>query len=301
MQPDTHKKAAVVAMGMFDGVHIGHRRLMTCARTLAQELGASPVAFTFQNSPRALFGPAPDAIMLPGEKRETIEGLGLAVDMREFTLRFAKQKPYEFLGNLMDTYEVKGIITGFNFMFGDHRSGNADTLRQFGREKGIEVRIIEPVVYNGAAVSSTRVRQAITEGNIREANAMLGAPFFYEGVVAPRKHIGQKLGFPTANLLPTGKILPPFGVYAALAHVEGGCYAAATNIGVRPTVDESSEPVVTVEPYLLDYAGEPLYGKKLRLEIIDFVRHEVRFPTREALRAQIARDVDTTRMLLAKP
>lgn len=220
--------------------------------------------------------------------------------MREFTLRFAKQKPYEFLGNLMDTYEVKGIITGFNFMFGDHRSGNADTLRQFGREKGIEVRIIEPVVYNGAAVSSTRVRQAITEGNIREANAARRTLLLRRQSWRPAS-TSAKSWVPHCKPPAHGKILPPFGVYAALAHVEGNCYAAATNIGVRPTVDESSEPVVTVEPYLLDYAGEPLYGKKLRLEIIDFVRHEVRFPTREALRAQIARDVDTTRKLLAKP
>lgn len=294
------KEPAVVAMGMFDGVHIGHRKLMRVAVALAKELNAQPVAFTFLNSPRSLFMKAPPMLMLPEEKRETIERLGLKADMREFTLKFSQQTPDEFLGNLMDTYEVRGIISGFNFMFGSHRSGNADTLRQFGREHGIETRIIDPVIYRDDVVSSTRVRAAIAEGRIKEANDMLEDPFFYEGTVCARKHIGHKLGFPTANLIPEGKILPPFGVYAAIAHVDGRKYMAATNIGVRPTVDASDQPVVTVEPYLLDYSGEPLYDKKLKLELIDFVRPEIHFPSTDELRAQIARDVDSTRRVIGE-
>ena len=283
------KIQAVVALGMFDGVHLGHRTLLRQAAALAKAQGAQPVAYTFSNNPQSLFGAAPPVLTLPEEKAELIRSLGLSVDMEPFTLEFASQSPEEFLHRLMERYALKGIVAGFNYHFGKKRQGDAALMLEFGRRFGFEVCILPPVLLGGEPVSSTRIRRALLEGRIQEANEMLQEPFFYRGTIVPRRHIGQKLGFPTANLVPKGKLFPPYGVYAAEAEVEGKRYGAVANIGVRPTVDQSAHPEVTVEPYLLEFEGD-LYGKEMTLRILEFMRPERRFENREELSQQIASD-----------
>ena len=291
------KIPAVVALGMFDGVHMGHRRLLLKAAELAQRLGAQPVAFTFTNNPQTLFGAAPPVLTLPEEKAALIGSLGLQVHMEPFTMEFASQSPEGFLQKLMESYELRGIAAGFNYHFGQKRMGDAAMLQEFGRQYGFETAILEPVLVDGEPVSSTRIRKALLAGKIREANKMLQAPFFYQGTIQARRRIGRRLGFPTANLVPEGKLFPPYGVYAAEAEVEGKCYGAVANIGVRPTVDQSADPEVTVEPYLLDFDGD-LYGKKMILRILDFMRPEQRFENEEELSAQIGRDARRAGVIL---
>lgn len=291
------KKAAVVALGMFDGVHMGHRKLLSAAVRMAAEMGAVPVAYTFSNSPQSIFRDPPPILTLPEEKAEIIRALGLEVQMEAFTEKFASQQPLEFIEMLMDQYDLRGVVCGFNYHFGSKRAGNPEVLREFGERNGFQTCVVPAVIYCGAPVSSTRIRTALLEGDIRGANAMLVDPFFYKGTVVAHKQLGTKLGFPTANLLPGGKLLPPFGVYAAEAEVEGQIFGAVANVGVRPTVDSSSHPMVTVEPYLLDFNGN-LYGKELTLRLISFLRGEHKFESKEALKAQIAHDAQTAALHL---
>ncbi|MGI6193340.1 MAG: riboflavin biosynthesis protein RibF [Christensenellales bacterium] len=293
------KISAVVALGMFDGVHMGHRTLLFEAKRMASELNAVPVAHTFSNNPQSIFRNTPPVLTLPEEKRELIESLGLMVDMVPFTPEIAHTEPEVFLDMLSEKYDLKGVVAGFNYSFGKGRAGDAAFLRKEGERRGFAVSILEPVIFRNKPVSSTRIRQSILRGDIACANEMLAAPFFYTGVVQPRKHIGHALGYPTANILPEGKILPPFGVYAAIAEYDGIQKDAAINIGVRPTVDQSDDPVVTVEAHLLDHTGEELYGKRMTVRVIEFIRPECAFSSREALSEQIGKDVLATRNALA--
>lgn len=293
------KISAVVALGMFDGVHMGHRKLLFEAKRMAGELKAIPVAHTFSNNPQSLFRDPPPVLTLPEEKRELIESLGLVVDMVPFTHEIANTEPVAFLDMLSEKYDLKGVVAGFNYSFGKGRAGDAAFLRKEGERRGFAVSILDPVIFRGKPVSSTRIRQSILRGDIACANEMLAAPFFYTGTVQPRKHIGHALGYPTANILPTGKILPPFGVYAAVAAYDDVERDAVINIGVRPTVDSSSDPVITVESHLLDHSGEELYGKKMTVRVIEFIRPECRFSSREALSEQIGKDVESARKVLA--
>ncbi len=293
------KISAVVALGMFDGVHMGHRKLFFEARRMAGERNALPVAHTFSNNPQSLFRNPPPVLTLPEEKKELIESLGLAVDMVPFTMETARTEPEDFLAALREKFDLKGVVAGFNYCFGKGRAGNAEFLMKEGGRRGFSVSILEPVIFKNKPVSSTRIRQSILRGDIACANEMLAAPFFYTGIVQPRKHIGHKLGYPTANILPTGKILPPFGVYAAITEFDGVSRDAVINIGVRPTVDKSEDPVVTVESHLINHSGEELYGRRMTVKIIGFIRPECRFPSREALAEQIGRDLDSAKKALA--
>lgn len=293
------KIGAVVALGMFDGVHMGHRKLLFEAKKMAEELNALPVAHTFSNNPQALFRNPPPVLTLPEEKKELIEALGITVDMVPFTMDIARTRPEDFLGILTEKFDLKGVVAGFNYCFGKGRAGDAKFLVEEGGRRGFSVSILEPVIFKNKPVSSTRIRQSILRGDIACANEMLAAPFFYTGIVQPRKHIGQTLGYPTANIIPKGKILPPFGVYAATTEFDGVSRNAVINIGVRPTVDKSEDPVVTVESHLIDHSGEELYGRRMTVKIIDFIRPECCFPTREALAEQIGRDLAAAEKALA--
>ena len=291
------KQRAVVALGMFDGVHMGHRQLLKETLRMAARLGAEPVAHTYSNSPQTVFGKNPKILTLPGEKIRIMESLGVTVDMEPFTIETANTAPEDFMKGLSQKYELCGIVAGFNHFFGKNRSGDTAFLKKCGAEQGFEVKIVEPVIFEGDTVSSTRIRNAISEGDITKANAMLVDPLFYEGEIVKRMGIGHKLGYPTANLAPNGKILPPFGVYAGVAVVEDSRYMAVANIGVRPTVDQSEHPVVTIEPHLIDCGDVDLYGKQMRLELISFIRKEKKFATREELSAQIGMDKESTRQI----
>ncbi|MGI6150714.1 MAG: riboflavin biosynthesis protein RibF [Christensenellales bacterium] len=292
------KISAVVALGMFDGVHMGHRKLLFEAKRMAAELNAVPVAHTFSNNPQSLFRDPPPVLTLPEEKKELIESLGIMVDMVPFTQEIAQTAPEAFLDMLSEKFELKGVVAGFNYCFGKGRTGDAAFLVNEGKRRGFAVSILEPVIFRDKPVSSTRIRHAILRGDIACANEMLAAPLFYTGIVQPRKHIGHALGYPTANLIPEGKILPPFGVYAAIAEYDGISRDAAINIGIRPTVDKSEDPVVTVESHLIGHSGEELYGRRMTVRIIAFIRPEYRFPTREALAEQIGKDLITTKNAL---
>ncbi|HKV84809.1 MAG TPA: bifunctional riboflavin kinase/FAD synthetase [Ktedonobacterales bacterium] len=294
---------AVLTIGAFDGVHLGHRRLVERTAELARERGARAVAITFWPHPLAVLRPQEQVALLStlDEKIALIAGMELldGVVVVPFTPELAASEPGVFLDMLRAWSSPRAFVEGPDFAFGRDRAGDLAYLRAAGARLGFDVERIE-VTDDGERVSSTRIRRLVREGQVTAAARLLGQPYRVTGAVTLGDQRGRLLGFPTANIQPDArKALPANGVYAVRVALPGETTArhpGVANIGVRPTV--SSEPKLLVEVHLLDAAMD-LYGLTLGVDIIERLRDERRFDGVEALRAQIDRDARTARELLA--
>lgn len=285
------RPAAVVALGMFDGVHIGHRALLARAREIARARGAMCVADTFSNHPAEVLGRTMRMLSGAAERARLLAGAGAdEVRMREFTRALADQPPEAFVLAELDAWNVKDFVVGYNYSFGRGASGTPETLISLGARYGFGVEIVPPVLHGDEPVSSSRIRACIERGEVREAAAMLGdppRPYRLAGTVVANKRIGRRIGFPTANILPEeARVLPKDGVYGALVTAAGGRYYAVTNVGTNPTVHGERRGI---ESHLLDFSGD-LYGRELAVEFLYRIRDEIVFPDVDALKAQIAAD-----------
>lgn len=288
-------QGAVVALGTFDGVHAGHRALISEAAGLAKALHASPLIYTFRNHPLSLFGREPRLLMTPEERIAALAATGIPVAADAFDAQLAATPPRDFVCMLVERFALRGVVAGFNYTFGDRGAGDTVLLKTLGEELGIAVRVLGPVSYENEPVSSTRIRACLEQGELETANAMLGTCYALSGAVTANRRIGHALGFPTANLEGYGnKVLPLSGVYAARAFVAGEAFNAVTNVGNNPTVEGRN---TTVETHLLDFERD-IYGMPLRVEFVARLRGEVKFPSREALAAQIAADAAHARAIL---
>lgn len=285
----------IFALGFFDGVHLGHARLLERCRELAAQAGCLAGAVTFAAHPDSLvLGRNPGLINTP-EDRERL--LSDRLD-RVITLPFdeaMRATPWQtFLELLRRDYGAVGFVCGDDFRFGARGQGTAQNLMDYCRENGLPGAVVPEQTVGGIRVSSTHIRELLEAGQIETANRFLGHPHILTGTVIPGKQLGRRLGIPTANLkMPEGLAVPRFGVYACLVEVDGVRYPAVTNVGTRPTVEGSG---ITVEPWILDYAGD-LYGREITLEFHYFVRPETRFPSLEALQAEIRRNAEQTKEL----
>lgn len=290
-----------IAFGMFDGVHLGHRQLIEATCQAAKTKGLTSVVFTFSNHPLSIITPdrIPDGLDTAGEKLNDIARCGAdAVIMRPFDADFASLSAEQFIENIVHAMHPRVFVIGFNYSFGAKGRGRAEDMRRLGMQYGVETRIIGRVEIGGETVSSSRIRQALLEGDPELATEMLGRPYRIEGQVESGKHLGRRLGFPTANLsFPAGKLLPRYGVYACMAQVDGREYAAAVNVGVHPTAPEGAP---TIEAFLLDYPGESLYDETLMLEFRHFIRPEQRFESLDSLRAEVLRNCEQVATLLRR-
>jgi len=295
----------VVAIGSFDGVHLGHQAVIGEAIELMQHLGEgrrSPgtvAALTFDPHPAKLLAPdlAP-ALIATVEQRAT--WLGQAgvnhVVLLPFDAKLAAIPAEEFITDiLIGQLRAAGVVVGFDFTFGKGGKGNTRLLTEEGVRQGLQVRIVEPFHLDGLLVSSTKIREFILSGRVYGAMILLGRPFELSGEVVRGKARGRTLGFPTANVVPVQEIKPANGVYAAQARVNGELIDAAVSIGIVPTFDNGND--ITVEAYLLDFEGD-LYGKTISLDFIKRLRPERRFDGPEALVAQITEDVKQVRDIL---
>ena len=295
-----------VAIGNFDGVHLGHQALIAEARARARAPGAA-VALTFTPHPARVLAPAkaPPLIMPLDRRLALLAEVGAEVAVvQPFTPAFAAVEAQSFVAEvLVRDLGAADVIVGYDFTFGRGRSGNVERLREWGAALGASVTVIPPVTVDGAPCSSTRIRALVAAGEMRRAAALLGRPFEVEGVVVRGAARGRTLGFPTANLAPETELAPRLGIYAARARVceepaaVGPSFVAAVSIGRNPTFETDGAPV-NVEAHLLDFAGD-LYGRRLRLELVDWLRDEQRFASVEALVAQIAADVARVRALMS--
>ncbi len=290
-----------IALGFFDGVHIGHGALLNKTKERAAQIGAMPSVLSFDVHPDNLvFGVEVPLINSAAGRKEIIRRC-YGIDNVVF-IHFNKhtmQMPWEeFAENIIDKLNIGWIVCGHDFTFGYKGEGKAHKLKEYCEQRGIGCDIISAVDLDGLTVSSTHIRTLVAEGNMEEARRFLGHPHCLVDTVHSGYHLGTKMGTPTINMrFPEGVITPRHGVYAAKVYLEdGSSHVAVTNIGVRPTV--SDENVVSVESHLLDYSGN-LYGSQARVEFYSFIRPEMKFADFQELGEQIKRDAETARAYFA--
>ena len=291
-------KNTIYALGFFDGVHLGHHALLSACCDLAGQHGCSAGVVTFASHPDTLVkGNTPGLINAPRDREYLLrekEHMEILV-----TLPFdaaMRSMPWEsFLDMLRRHYDAAGFVCGADFRFGHRGSGTAEALQQYCNRENLPCAVVPDQILDGVRISSTYIRRQLEEGHMATAVKFLGHPHVLSGTVVHGKALGRKLGFPTANLLlPPTLAVPKFGVYACSCLIDGKRYPAVTNLGIRPTVSGSG---ITVEAWILDYSGN-LYDREIMLEFHYFLRPEQKFPTLEALQAEIFRNAEETRQYL---
>ncbi len=291
----------VLTLGNFDGAHLGHQAIIRRAVERAREKGGQTVALTFEPHPIAVLAPdrAPPMLQTLHDRLLSLRELGVDVTvLQRFTRAFAALDPEAFVREfLLRGLELAHVVVGYNVNFGRNRAGTSETLTALGTQLGFGVEVVGPVSAgsDGEQVSSTRLRTLLQAGDMGRARALLGRPYALRGRVVVGDRRGRTLGFPTANLhLRRGLLLPPDGVYAVRADVDGRPCAGVLNIGVRPTFAGRRR---TIEAHLLDFTGD-LYRRWLVVQLIERLRGEERFSGPDALREAIARDVARARTVL---
>jgi riboflavin kinase/FMN adenylyltransferase len=291
--------ASAVAIGVFDGVHRGHRHLIGQLVERARQEGLASVVVTFHPHPRLVVRPEATLTYLCSleERIELLRALGVeSVANLSFTSELAQLSPREFVSLLMEELEMKLLVVGTDFALGRNREGDTDTLRAIGEEMGFGAEVVPLLAASGEKVGSTAVRVALSRGDMETAASLLGRPFSLRGPVVPGAERGRTLGFPTANIaVGLDRALPAYGVYVTRAHLRNRAYPAVTNIGLRPTFAEDKP---TVETFLLDFEGE-LYGQEIRSELLHRLRGEIRFLNQDALKEQIEKDIVAARAYLS--
>jgi len=286
-------KKICLAIGFFDGVHLGHQQIIRQTISDARQHDAIAVVLTFDRHTNSIVAPdrVPPLIYSLPQKLRAIESLGAdALFLIQFDKKFSEQTGKEFIRNLShDLGKVHSVCVGADFVFGHKRSGDVALLKKLGAELNFSVHGLAAISLDGEVVSSTRIRETIRAGDFDAASQMLGRTYAISGRVVEGDRLGHKLGFPTANLDAANLILPPNGVYSGCTKLKGLFYRVALNIGLRPTV-ASAKPQLRVEAHLLDFDGK-LYGEDLEIEIGEKLREECKFASPEKLREQIVLDI----------
>ncbi len=284
-----------LTIGKFDGVHLGHRMLMDNILA-AKKDGCTPTVFTFDTFPsQFLRHETIPSILLEEEKEKLLDGLGIErYVLFPFHEKTAAMEPEEFVEEiLVKTMKVQQLFVGADFRFGKGRRGNAVLLEKLSHEYGFTFRAVDKRMYKGAEVSSSRIRECISNGEMEDVSAMLGIPYRISGEIIHGRSLGHKIGVPTINqAMPEEKILPRLGVYCAKVTVEGRTYQGIANVGSKPTVQKES--IYGIETHLFD-CRENLYGKRAETEFLAFVRPEQKFATIEELSEQLEKDKQTGR------
>ena len=282
-----------LAIGFFDGVHLGHQQIIKQTIADARQHEALAVVITFDRHPNTVVAPArvPPLIYSLPQKLRGIEATGAgAVILLHFDEPFSRQSGEVFIRSLArDLGQIQSLCVGANFFFGHKRSGNVALLKTLGREMHFTVHGLAAVSLDSQAVSSTRIRETIARGGLDDAGQMLGRSYSIAGTVIRGDQLGHQLGFPTANLDITGLVLPQHGVYAVHATTAGKRYRAVLNIGTRPTLNDP-KPQTRVEAHLLDFEGD-LYDRELELTFLAKLRDEQKFASLADLQSQISRDI----------
>ena len=289
-------KQAVLTLGNFDGLHLGHQRIIRKVRERAASLGVSSVVYTFEPHPLKVVAPnkSPALILDIDDKARIIEALGIDyMVIARFTKEFAARHPREFVEAELRPVAAD-VCVGHDFSFGKGKTGTADYLKELGEELGFGVHVIPAYKKGGEVVSSSRIRRRITEGEVREAAALLGRNFAIKGKVVRGRTIGKEIGFPTANIRTQSEIVPGDGVYAAFAVVGEARHRAVVNIGMAPTFGGKER---SIEVHILGFRDN-IYGKRVRVEFVRRLRGEKAFASTEALQRQIRRDIKRSERIL---
>jgi len=286
------QRPTVLTLGVFDGLHLGHQLIMHTVVERARALGAAPTVITFDPHPRAVLHPesAPPLLQTFEQKIEALGVLGVEQTIVvRFTEEFSAIRAEEFLRDVVvDRLHAKEVYLGKGFAFGHNREGNIELLKRMGEELGFVAGEVPEVKLRGCRVSSSKIRQLLAAGQVNLARRMLGRPYGVEGRVERGSERGHKLGFPTANLHPHNRVIPRNGVYVTGTLIDGQWRRSVTNVGLRPTFTDATEP--SVETFVMNWAGD-LYGDVIRVRFLYRLRDERKFSSIEELKTQIARDV----------
>ncbi len=290
----------VAALGCFDGVHKGHIAVIRKARDIADKLGLPLLVFTFTKPPKSYFSSTPVKLVCPLEDKHSIlESLGVDVLVSvEPSKEIFSVSAEDFICEmLLGQFMAKHIVCGFNYTFGSGGKGNTSLLESICRDRGVGVSICQRHTVGDVTVSSSIIRDAISNGNMSLAREYLGRPFYVSATVIDGQHLARRLGFPTVNVIPSDDImLPKNGVYVTRVLFDGEQRYGITNVGMRPTVDTH---ILCAETHLFDFDGD-LYGKRITVEFIKFIREETKFPSVEQMAKQIYADIDTAKEYLSK-
>lgn len=289
-------RGTVLTLGVFDGLHLGHQKIMETVVSRAKSVGAHPTAITFDPHPRSVLYPenAPPLLQTLDQRLANFEVLGIeqAIVIR-FDKDFAAQNAEVFLRDIVyERLQAKEVFLGKGFAFGKNRGGNIELLKRMSRELGFYADEVEEVTLRGQRISSSKIRELLKDGKVNLTRRMLGRPYGIEGQIIHGDQRGRTIGFPTANLKPTNRVIPKFGVYATANLIDGVWRRSITNVGVRPTFDGDQAP--SIESYIFDFDGD-LYGDVLRVRFLHRIRDERKFSGIDELKAQIAKDSQTAR------
>lgn len=294
------QREMLLSIGVFDGVHLGHQRLLTRLRDEARSKNWLSGVVTFKSHPEMVLAAKSKVLWLNDLETRVnlLRNLGIdIVVVLPFSSELARLTARAFVQLLKQHLKMRGLIVGPDFALGRNREGDADKLRILGEEMDFSVEVIPAAVIDGLVVSSSTIRQALTEGDMKKVEKLIGRPFSLSGLVVGGDKRGRALGFPTANLdLRAEQALPGDGVYATITHTDDNSLPSVTNIGVRPTFGGSKR---LVETYILDFEGE-LLGQKLAIDLLDKLRDEKRYDTVDELKAQMIRDVEKARQILTE-
>jgi riboflavin kinase/FMN adenylyltransferase len=289
-------KPTILTLGVFDGLHLGHQRIMQKVVERSRAIGASATAITFDPHPRAVLHreSAPPLLQTLDQRLANLEVLGIdQTIVIAFSKEFAAQPADVFLEEIIrDRLHAREVYLGKGFAFGKDRGGNIDLLRTKSVELGFIADEVEEVKIRGRRISSSTIRRLLAEGHVNLARRMLGRPYGVEGAIIRGNRRGHTIGFPTANLKPHNRVIPRYGVYATATLIEGTWRKSITNIGVRPTFENDADP--SIETYVFDFDGD-LYGDVLRVRFLHRIRDEKKFSGIEELKVQIERDTRRAR------
>ncbi len=290
------QQKCVLALGNFDGVHLGHRRLLEEAAAIAGKAGVLSGVYTFrENSKSVLAAENFSLLTTEQEKEQIISECGADFICCDDFSKVRGLSPEEFCGYIAKKLDVKAVVCGENYTFGKNASAGSEDLKRIMQSKGIETHVIPSISLYGDIVSSTRIRNLISCGDVEMASELLGYRYFIKTKVVHGKELGRQLGFPTVNQLEyENKTIPKFGVYACVCTLDEKRYKGVVNVGVRPTVSQNTEnPPVVFETHLLDYAGNA-YGKSVCVEFCKMLREEKKFASLDELRIAVMKNIDDT-------
>lgn len=289
-------KGSVIALGMFDGVHLGHRALLASAREIAAAQSMELIVYTFTNHPMTLFGKTPKLLMDTEVRLRMLENVsGGQVVADDFDAAMRDMQSEAFVEMLLSRFNMKAAVAGFNYSFGSGGKGNTAELVALSKKHNFSAHVLAPVSYLGETVSSSRIRTCLENGDVSAANAMLCTTYLLSSSIISNRRIGHTIGFPTANIaIGDERVIPASGVYATRASVKGETYAAVTNIGKNPTVNGK---IKTIETHIIDFDGE-IYGEWMDVFFHEWLRGDVKFAGIDELASQITKDVSAAKTVL---
>ncbi len=290
-----------LTLGIFDGIHLGHQKIIRRVVEKAAQIGGTSCVVTFDPHPREVLNPdtAPDLLTSTKKKAQLIEQLGVdAMCLIRFSKDFSNTEARRFVKDfLVDMLHMRVIIEGYDWRFGKGRRGDVHLLREMSKENGFEVEQLVGVEMDGRIVSSTLIRELVLEGELELAEKYLGRPYSITGTVVEGSHLGREIGFPTANMEPHHEAIPPNGIYAVWVDIDATRRPGTLNIGYRPTVTEEKRR--TVEVHIMDFCRD-IYKEEIEITFVKKLREEVKFPSIEALSEQIKNDILTARAILVE-